>query len=73
MSGNSSGQHYHGKAVVSFLPILDLKLSDPTFIIDQAKVLGINTPILTFDQPLWLKATEMLSRCLLYLSLVVST
>ena len=27
--------------------------------IDQAKVLGVNTPILTFDQPLWLKATEI--------------
>ena len=47
------------KPVVSFLPILDLKPSDPTcifsvlnFIINQAKVLGANTRILTFDQPL---------------------
>ena len=32
MSGMSSGQQQHGKAGVSFLPILDLKPSDPTCI-----------------------------------------
>ena len=49
-----------------FLPIIDLSPTDSTciyttleFVIDQAKSLNIRTPVLTFDQPLWLKATEI--------------
>ena len=30
------------------------------FVIDQAKRLNIETRVLTFDQPLWLKATEII-------------
>ena len=48
-----------------FLPIIDLSPTDPAciytileFVIDQEKSLNIRTPVLTFDQPLWLKATE---------------
>ena len=60
--------NYPGKATISFLPILDLDPSDLTciysvllFIIEQAKILGIHTPVVTFDQPLWLKATEVVN------------
>ena len=63
MSSVCKGQ-YPGKSVVMPLPIVDV---DPTsmscvystimFIIKQSKELGIPVPILTFDQPLWLKAT----------------
>ena len=49
-----------------FLPIIDLSPTDPTciyttleFVIDQAKSLNVRTPVLRFDQPFWLKATEI--------------
>ena len=48
------------------LPIIDL---DPTdinyiystliFLVQQATSLHIDTPVVTFDEPLWLKATEI--------------
>ena len=60
-----SGGEYPGKATVSFLTILDLNPFDSTciysvlnFISSQANALGIKTRILTFDQPLWLRAME---------------
>ena len=31
------------------------------FIIKQTKDLGLPTPIITFDQPLWLKVTEIVA------------
>ena len=47
------------------LSIIDLGPTNPTcmfttleFVIDQAKSLNIKMPVLTFDQPLWLKAAE---------------
>ena len=50
----------------AFLPIIDLNPSSYTcvystllFVIDQCKKSNINTPSITFDQPLWLKATEV--------------
>ena len=64
MTNISSGT-YPGKSKIMFLPIIDLSPTDPTciyttleFVIDQEKSLNIRTPVLTFDQPLWLKATE---------------
>ena len=61
-----SAAEYPGKATVSFLTILDLNPFDSTciysvlnFISSQANALGIKTPILTFDQPLWLRAMEI--------------
>ena len=30
------------------------------FVIDQAKILTVQTPSITFDQPLWLKATGII-------------
>ena len=65
MSDVSIGD-YPGKCQISFFPILDMNPSDFTciysvllFIIDQAKVLNIVTPVVTFDQPQWLNATEV--------------
>ena len=57
---NISKGPYPGNSVVSMLPIIDL---DPTgmkciystliFIVQQATPLHIDTPVVTFDQPLW--------------------
>ena len=67
MSERVLGQH-PGKAMVSFLPILDLDPNDMTCVYsvllhmqNQARQLNIPTPIITFDQPLWLKATEIIN------------
>ena len=56
------------KSSVSFLPIIDLNPSDGSciystllFIEEQAKLLNVNTPCVTFDQPLWLKATGIIN------------
>ena len=57
---------FPGKSVVNMLPITDVNPGDMscifstlTFIINQAKELNIITPVLTFDQPLRLKANEI--------------
>ena len=57
---------YPGQSIVHMLPIIDLDPTDMSciystllFVIKQAEELNIPTPILTFDQPLWLKAMEM--------------
>ena len=51
-------------ASITLLPIIDLNPTNYTciystllFVIDQCKRLNIPTPSITFDQPLWLKAT----------------
>ena len=61
-----SAGNYPGKSNVAFLPIMNLSPSDPScifttvaFPIDQGKSLNIETPVITFDQPLWIKATEI--------------
>ena len=48
------------------LPIIDLDPTDMNciystllFITNQATSLHVDTPVVTFDQPLWLKATEI--------------
>ena len=54
------------KDSIKFLPIIDLNPSDKNcifstlFIIDQAKQFKVETPCVTFDQPLWLKATGII-------------
>ena len=55
------------KSSVIMLPLIDLSLSDPTYILStllfvrkQATKQGIKTPCLTFDQPLWFKATAII-------------
>ena len=63
----STGSH-PGKADITMLPIIDL---DPTdmlciystlmFVVDQAEHLEVTTPCITLDQPLWLKATEIIN------------
>ena len=67
MSNVAKGE-YPGKSVVVPLPIIDLDPTDMScvystimFIIKQTKELGLPTPIITFDQPLWLKATEIVA------------
>ena len=49
------------------LLIIDLQPSDPTciystlkFVEDQARRIGIQTPCITFDQPLWYKAIAII-------------
>ena len=54
-------------STITFLPIIDLNSSDESciystllFIIKQAKSLNVMVPSVTFDQPLWLKATGII-------------
>ena len=61
----SNGDHLPN-STITLLPVIDLNPSDYTciystllFVIDQFKKLYIITPSITFDQPLWLKATEI--------------
>ena len=56
-----------GKPTVIMLPIIDLQPSDPTciystlkFVESEARKLGVTTPCITFDQPLWYKATAII-------------
>ncbi len=56
------------KSEVLFLPIIDLNPSDESclfstliYIQNQATRLGIETPCLTFDQPLWFKAVSIIA------------
>ena len=53
---------------MNLLPIIDLDpsslsciYSTTNFVRDQAKHLHVETPVLTFDQALWLKATEIIN------------
>ena len=62
----SNSGEYPGKSTVTFLPIFDLDPNNMSFIystilfvVSQAERLGIKTPVLTFDQPLWIKAIEI--------------
>ena len=55
------------KSSVLKLPIIDLDPSNPTclystlrFVEDQAAKIGIKTPCITFDQPLWYKAVGII-------------
>ena len=63
---NISKRLYPRKSVVSMLPIIDLDPADMNciystliFIVPQATSLYINSAVATFNQPLWLKATEI--------------
>ena len=57
----------HRKDRISFLPIIDLNPSDENciystllFVCEEAKKLKIGVPSVTFDQPLWLKASGII-------------
>ena len=59
---------YPGVSTITFLPIIDLPPGDETciystllFIQQQSSYLNIETPCITFDQPLWLKAVEIIN------------
>ena len=58
--------NHKGKSSVVFLPMIDMSASDATciystlkFIVEHAKRHNIATPAVTFDQPLWWKAFNM--------------
>ena len=60
------GRH-QGKSSVMFLPMIDMNPSDVTcvsstlhFVSEHAKQHSIANPIVTFDQPLWLKAFNII-------------
>ena len=64
----SDNQNSTPKSEVLFLPIIDLNPSDETciystlvYIEHQARKLNIPTSCITFDQPLWLKAVEIIT------------
>ena len=61
----SHGDHLPSGAI-TLLPITDLKPTDYTciystllLVINQCKKVNTTTPSITFDQPLWLKATKI--------------
>ena len=65
MSIVSSGK-YPGKSMVHMLPIIDLDPNDIyciystlSFMIQQSQELELQTPIVIFDQLLWIKANEI--------------
>ena len=61
----ASGDHL-SNSDITFVPIIDLNpssytciYSTLTYVTEQCQKLNIKTPSITFDQPLWLKATEI--------------
>ena len=63
----TKGNH-PGNSTINMLPIIDLNPNSMhciysllSFILQQAKKLNIDTPVVTFDQALWLKATDIVS------------
>ena len=65
MTQDSPG-NYPGKSNEAFIPIIDLSSSGPScifttleFVTDQGKSLNVEIPVITFDQPLLIKATEI--------------
>ena len=67
MQGVTKG-HHPPRFDTVMLPIIDLNPNDETCIcstllcvIEQSKKLNITTPSITFDQPLWLKALEIIT------------
>ena len=62
----SSGNIHPSKSNITMFPIIDLNPSDENCIystilhvIDQARQMNIVTPCITLDQPLWIKAVEI--------------
>ncbi|KAG1650221.1 hypothetical protein GQR58_028237 [Nymphon striatum] len=60
---------YPGQSKINLLPIINLNPSDMTcsystllFVIDQCKKNNSGPACITFDQPLWIKATEIASK-----------
>ena len=60
--------HHQAKSKTVMLPIMDLNPNDETcvlsvllFVIEQSKKLYVKEQSITFDQPLWLKALEIIT------------
>ena len=78
MTDVSSGA-YPGKFGINFLPIIDLNSNDMTWIystlrfdLDQSTKLHLETPVIIFDQPLWLKASEIVNaKCMSIIVLIL--
>ena len=77
MSDVTTGNH-DGKADITMLPIINMDPTDMScvystlmFINDQAKKLNVDTPCVTFDQPLWLKASEIVQEKSLRMVLIL--
>lgn len=67
MQDISKGSH-PPKSNITMLPIIDLNPTDESciystllFVIEQSNKLNIDTPSITFDQPLWLKSLEIIT------------
>ena len=67
MQDISTGNH-QPKSKTVMLPIIDLNPNDETcvhsvllFAIEQSKKLNVKEPSITFDQPLWFKALEIIT------------
>ena len=63
----SGTAQFYTKSNVEFLPIINLNPNDMdcvyltlNFVMDQAVKCNVKNPCLTFDQPLWLKATAII-------------
>ena len=57
---------YPGPSLINFLPMIDMDSTNESciystlhFVADKAKLYGV-TPVLTFDQPLWMKAQHII-------------
>ena len=66
LHGNIFKGEYRGQLKITYLSIIDINptkkkciYSTFLFIQEQAKILSIVTPCITFGQPLWLKAVEI--------------
>ena len=69
---------FPGRSQINMLPIIDLDPSNMTciystllFVCDQAKRFEVHTPVITFDQPLWIKATEIVENSNLKIVLIL--
>ena len=77
MSDVSVGPH-NGKADFTMLPIIDMDPNDMSciystlmFIQSQAEKLDVETPCVTFDQPLWMKGMEIVKAKSLQMVLIL--
>lgn len=64
---SASTSEVRSKSCVTFLPMIDLNPNNEVciystlrFVIDQAAKMQVQTPSITFDQPLWLKAMTII-------------
>ena len=66
MQAAYKSENHPSSSTIFMMPLLDLEPSNPTcifstllFIEEQSRLSGANTSCVTFDQPLWAKATAI--------------